>query len=329
MPPRRPPSDLTDSSSKFHDGTKIKSKSNSNPNFNSNPNPKANLFLTHPKQLRHQHLVTDTIFAALDTHSNKTKQTMAFLVEESKFDPVGSALFDAFFDVKTDDVHIFDDDLFLGLDSMEIPMPETLQTSKQLAKKRKSLDWDLKPMEPSRTKSDAYASIRAPAPEPPVKRKRGRPRKNKPKQVAPLGPAFEPLPFRPTGQLSSFTTEMETLSNLFLDTSDIKPVNKELLKARKSEDWSAKPIVQQPKRRLKWSQNELRKLWEGIAEHGNNWTEIRSMFTSRSYCQIKDKGRRCLFLLGWETGRSKVETDSSNIQAKQLAREVLVKMSKA
>lgn len=226
----------------------------------------------------------------------------------------------AFFDVKADDVQLFDDDLFLGLDSMELPMPETMQTNKQLTKKRKSLDWDLKPMEPSRTSSDILV------PEPPVKRKRGRPRKNRPKPSAAIDFTYEPFPFRPA---SSYSTEMETLSNLFLDTSDVKPVNKELLKARKSEDWSAKPIVQKPKRRLKWSENELRKLWEGIAEHGNNWTEIRSMFTSRSYCQIKDKGRRCLFLLGWETGRSKVETDSSNIQAKRLAKQVLVKMTKA
>lgn len=252
---------------------------------------------------------------------------MAFLLEESKFDPVGSALFDAFFDAKADE-QLFEDDLFLGLDSLELPMPAPLQTNKQLTKKRKSLDWDLKPMEQPRDSLLASPMTRLPAPEPPVKRKRGRPRKNKQVKQAPLNPAFEPLPFRPENQTTSIPTELATLSNLFLDSNDVKPVNKELLKARKSEDWSAKPVIP-TKRRLKWSHSELRKLWEGIAEHGNNWTEIRSMFTSRSYCQIKDKGRRCLFLLGWETGRSKVETDSSNIQAKRLASEVLARMDKA
>lgn len=253
---------------------------------------------------------------------------MAFLLEESKFDPVGSALFDAFFDVKVEDEQLFGDDLFLGLDAIELSEPAPQQTHKKLSKKRKSLDWDLKPMEGSPAIATTPVSTRLPAPEPPMKRKRGRPRKNECKQEQTFNPAFEPLPFYPESEEPALSTDMSTLSDLFLDPSAIKPVNKELLKARKSEDWSAKP-VSQPKRRLKWSQNELQRLWEGIAEHGNNWTEIRSMFTSRSYCQIKDKGRRCLFLLGWETGRSKVETDSSNIQAKRLAKDVLSRMNKA
>ena len=80
------------------------------------------------------------------------------------------------------------------------------------------------------------------------------------------------------------------------------------------------------KKRSKWTEAELLRLWQGIAKHGNNWTAIRGTCLGRSYCQIKDKGRRCLFLLGWETGRSKVETDSSSLHAKQIANAVLAEM---
>lgn len=80
------------------------------------------------------------------------------------------------------------------------------------------------------------------------------------------------------------------------------------------------------KKRSKWTEAELLRLWQGIAKHGNNWTAIRGTCLGRSYCQIKDKGRRCLFLLGWETGRSKVETDSSSLHAKRIANAVLAEM---
>ena len=80
------------------------------------------------------------------------------------------------------------------------------------------------------------------------------------------------------------------------------------------------------KKRSKWTEEELLRLWQGIAKHGNNWTAIRGTCLGRSYCQIKDKGRRCLFLLGWETGRSKVETDSSSLHAKRIANAVLAEM---
>lgn len=80
------------------------------------------------------------------------------------------------------------------------------------------------------------------------------------------------------------------------------------------------------KKRSKWTEAELLRLWQGIAKHGNNWTAIRGTCLGRSYCQIKDKGRRCLFLLGWETGRSKLETDSSSLHAKKIANAVLEEM---
>lgn len=97
---------------------------------------------------------------------------------------------------------------------------------------------------------------------------------------------------------------------------------KHRLLKRKSEDWNFKPKSVHRKR-LKWEKEELTLLWQGIAQHGNNWTAIKNMVGTRSYCQIKDKGRRALFLLGWQTGRSKTETDSSGVLAKRIAEEVL------
>ena len=97
---------------------------------------------------------------------------------------------------------------------------------------------------------------------------------------------------------------------------------KHRLLKRKSEDWNFKPHSVHRKR-LKWEKEELTLLWQGIAQHGNNWTAIKNMVGTRSYCQIKDKGRRALFLLGWQTGRSKTETDSSGVLAKRIAEEVL------
>lgn len=102
----------------------------------------------------------------------------------------------------------------------------------------------------------------------------------------------------------------------------ISKQEKTTLRKRKSEDWDSKPRPQQ-KRRIKWEKEELTLLWKGIAQHGNNWTAIKNTVGSRSYCQIKDKGRRALFLLGWQTGRSKTETDSSGEIAKKIAEKVI------
>lgn len=105
---------------------------------------------------------------------------------------------------------------------------------------------------------------------------------------------------------------------------------------RKSEDWSYKPKLKRAKsmpiengdvkRRLKWSHEELTLLWRGILKEGNNWKEISKALQSRSYFQIKDKGRRLLFLRGWTTGRNKNDTDDGNRKAKEIARYVLAEM---
>lgn len=230
-------------------------------------------------------------------------------VQETRLDEIGTALFDAFYDTS------FEGELdFPSVDSMsslDMSLPSR-QTSaeKRMAKKRKSLDWNSRPLEPKV-----------------IKRKRGRPRKVKPSSRLDL--IIEPIPFSFEDDIMfDEASDLQFLSELFLDREDVKPVTKELMKARKSEDWSSRPLETTSKRRSKWSEDELHNLWEGIAKFGNSWTDIRSMLATRSYCQIKDKGRRCLFLLGWETGRTKEATESSSISAKKLAKSVLEKMNR-
>jgi hypothetical protein len=225
---------------------------------------------------------------------------------ERMFDPLMENVFESFFDFsKDEELNLFDDGNFVQAD----PLLQSHPVS-PLERKRKSLDWNAKPQKPSykRTKSDLTTNFRGDI----------------------MSSFPEPLPFTsehraPHSPLSnaSYDDDLEMLSDLFLDDlKQIKPASREILKARKSEDWDAKPNFE-TKKRAKWSNDELRQLWEGISRHGNNWTDITEEVTSRSYCQIKDKGRRCLFLLGWSTGRSKSETDESNLHAKRIADDVL------
>lgn len=77
------------------------------------------------------------------------------------------------------------------------------------------------------------------------------------------------------------------------------------------------------KKRLKWSDDENYNLWRGISIHGNNWTEVKKEVTTRSYDQIKDKGRRLLFVEGWKTGRKKKSSDEAMDYARNIALRVL------
>ena len=111
--------------------------------------------------------------------------------------------------------------------------------------------------------------------------------------------------------------------------------SKPIVTSRRSEDWSSKPKLKRAKsmplqqgddsqkRRVKWTSEELKMLWKGILREGNNWKEISKVLTSRSYFQIKDKGRRLLFMRGWTTGRNKNDTDEGNLKAKAIARVAL------
>ena len=146
---------------------------------------------------------------------------------------------------------------------------------------------------------------------------------------------FQPRP----GGLDFEMEDFDTIGMGFDDKKQKKKKKKKqgIAKARHSEDWSStsklkrskslpEDISDQSKRRVKWTDEELRGLWNGILSEGNNWKEISKKVTTRSYFQIKDKGRRLLFLRGWTTGRNKNDTDDGNRKAKAIAKDALTEI---
>lgn len=162
-------------------------------------------------------------------------------------------------------------------------------------------------------------------------------------------PVLEPLPFKQLRSIDENDFDTALFSHLMLDEDPHSfPQNSvhipslestsfglnsnKLLFSRRSEDWDAKPLETRPKfvdetqkKRFKWSAHELNVLWTSIASHGNNWSLINDILTSRSYYQIKDKGRRVLYEHGWTTGRNKRESEIANRQAKEIAQKYLAK----
>lgn len=113
-------------------------------------------------------------------------------------------------------------------------------------------------------------------------------------------------------------------------TTAVKPKPKRSYKPRKAQTRTlsllrTKQILDEidNRKRLKWSEDENFKLWRGISIHGNNWTEVKKEVTTRSYDQIKDKGRRLLFVEGWKTGRKKKSSDEAMDYARNIALRVL------
>ena len=140
--------------------------------------------------------------------------------------------------------------------------------------------------------------------------------------------------------------DLKEFSSLWLpEASPVKPKPARLKKssstgAKPKQKRSYKPRKAQPRtlslvrtkqildeidnrKRLKWSEDENFKLWRGISVHGNNWTEVKKEVTTRSYDQIKDKGRRLLFVEGWKTGRKKKSSDEAMDYARNIALRVL------
>ena len=78
-------------------------------------------------------------------------------------------------------------------------------------------------------------------------------------------------------------------------------------------------------RRTRWLSTELETLWKGILLHGNRWYEVKNNLPGRTYYQVKDKGRRLLYMHGWKTGRLKNDNNGAYEDAKAIAREMLAR----
>lgn len=229
---------------------------------------------------------------------------------------------------------------------LEGPLP---MASRKIFAKRKSESWDYKPLEGSSSTGKEPESEDALFPlldesflnVPPIdmiSSSRLEPTRFDNRRV-PLNNALETDLSVFQREVLSFDFdpfEYGTASSGFRSESlltDIPAVSNPLVKTRRSEDWSSKPklkraksmplqpeVDESQKRRVKWTNEELKMLWKGILREGNNWKEISKVLTSRSYFQIKDKGRRLLFMRGWTTGRNKNDTDEGNLKAKAIAR---------
>lgn len=157
-----------------------------------------------------------------------------------------------------------------------------------------------------------------------------------------LSLSFEPLPFRRSKMLHEPEFDVGLLNELLSNRLDEEKSggdqalmnsvrrSKVLSVPRRSEDWDAKPLEPSKdflddsiKKRQKWLKSELKVLWTSIAIHGNNWSLVNDILTSRSYYQIKDKGRRVLYEHGWVTGRNKKDAELANIAAKEIAEKVM------
>lgn len=175
------------------------------------------------------------------------------------------------------------------------------------------------------------------------RRKRGRPRKNQYRTVTESKepdceiPVPEPYRYSREVPASELDKDLASFLENLLREDEEEALNFQYNQLASAQpEYAIEPIEQVSRKsswdsdlntkRSKWTEEELLRLWQGIAKHGNNWTAIRGTCLGRSYCQIKDKGRRCLFLLGWETGRSKLETESSSLHAKRIAKDVLAEL---
>ena len=157
-----------------------------------------------------------------------------------------------------------------------------------------------------------------------------------------LNLSFEPLPFHRTKLLHEPEFDVGLLNELLSNRLDDERSpddsvfmasarrSKVLSAPRRSEDWDSKPLESSKsflddtiKKRQKWLKSELKVLWTSIAIHGNNWSLVNDILTSRSYYQIKDKGRRVLYEHGWVTGRNKKDAEAANVAAKEIAERVM------
>ena len=72
--------------------------------------------------------------------------------------------------------------------------------------------------------------------------------------------------------------------------------------------------------RVKWSDADVDLLWNAIRTCGNKWSLIKAkLFPKRTNDQVKDKGKRLLRRLGWETGITKSDSICACASAKRLA----------
>lgn len=110
----------------------------------------------------------------------------------------------------------------------------------------------------------------------------------------------------------------QIVPNYSLDLNQFQGVKRALEIAK------PEPPKRKRKKRKKWSNEELKLLWTGILQHGNDWKYVAKYLTERNYSQVKDKGRRLLQEKEWISGRKVQIVSDAKQSAKTIAFRVLM-----
>mmetsp|Transcript_1727 Transcript_1727/g.2448 ORF Transcript_1727/g.2448 Transcript_1727/m.2448 type:complete len:229 (+) Transcript_1727:115-801(+) len=142
---------------------------------------------------------------------------------------------------------------------------ESEEDMKPILKKRKSEDWDAKPLQKrSHTSFD----------------------------------------FNTLGREFSMDSELTMCSDKFVDL---------LLTERRPAAIDFALLEKSKKKRTRWTEAEVKSLWDGIEKYGNNWRAInKNCLEERTYYQVKDKGRRLLTSEGWISGHKDANVSSAD-----------------
>jgi len=156
--------------------------------------------------------------------------------------------------------------------------------------KRKSLDWDSKPL------GKRASSFSLPASE-----------RRTPKTE-----------FNDLAKQLSFDFKLTECSDQFIEMLKVEGLGKEW----ENDLTVTTPVttVSDKQKRSRWTEAEIRALWKGIEEFGNTWRAIREKYLpGRTYYQTKDKGRRLLAARGWVSSQERKESRESFESAQKLA----------
>lgn len=138
---------------------------------------------------------------------------------------------------------------------------------------------------------------------------------------------YEDLTSKPLDGQTEESVKQQCLSTIGQNGkhNDCSPMLKAMIAADKTQrTTNSLPRGFYIRKRPRWVEREVEELWHGIETHGNNWREIKDNFlSSRTYYQVKDKGRRVLADEGWISG-----SNDSTLEAKRIGNKIKKRFKK-
>lgn len=122
---------------------------------------------------------------------------------------------------------------------------------------------------------------------------------------------------KPLNKRANYNCDFNTLAREFSMDSDLIRCSDKfvdlLLTERKPATIDFALLEKTKKKRTRWTEAEVKSLWDGIEKYGNNWREInKNCLKERTYYQVKDKGRRLLTGEGWISGHPNANVSSAD-----------------